>query len=93
VAASDAEVRKGQARAASQLILGEGNQESGISGTKGGTIPLGPREIMVKPILPIARRAPANFSTGFTAASMSFVAVRQKTSALRLEHKTCEGSV
>jgi hypothetical protein len=44
VAASDAEVRKGQARAASQLILGEGNQEGGISGTKGGTIALGPRD-------------------------------------------------
>jgi hypothetical protein len=72
VAASDTEVRKGQARVASQLILGEGNQDGGISGTKEGRIVLEPREIMAKPILPIARRAPANFSMGFTAASVSF---------------------
>jgi hypothetical protein len=64
VAASDAEVRSGQARAASQLTPREGNQEGGISGTKEGTIALGPRELMAKPILPVARRAPANLSTG-----------------------------
>jgi len=38
VAASDAGVHKGQARTASQLILGEGNQEGGISGMKKGRI-------------------------------------------------------